>query len=80
MFSFLSVFVTVGGYSELEKEKINGELRKACSKYGHAVQPVRRVNTTSRLILLRRMMRSEAILGTLPIDAYFVTSSDEHQV
>ncbi|XP_076251360.1 xaa-Pro aminopeptidase ApepP-like isoform X1 [Rhynchophorus ferrugineus] len=56
-----------------------GELRKACSRRGNAVQPSRRLNSTSRLIELRQLMRSEVRLQTLPIDAYIITSSDEHQ-
>lgn len=66
--------------SELELAKEKGELRKACSKFGHAIQPRRRVNTTSRLIELRQLMASEVHLGTLPVQAYLVTSHDEHQV
>ncbi|KAJ8921864.1 hypothetical protein NQ315_008496, partial [Exocentrus adspersus] len=65
--------------SELELDKQRGELRKACSKFGHATQPERRVNTTVRLRKLREVMTSEIILGTSAIDAYLVTSSDEHQ-
>ncbi|XP_066253724.1 xaa-Pro aminopeptidase ApepP-like isoform X1 [Euwallacea similis] len=56
-----------------------GELRKACSKRGNPIPPARRVNTTMRLIEMRQIMKSEVILGTRPIDAYIVTSSDEHQ-
>ncbi|KAL1490820.1 hypothetical protein ABEB36_013449 [Hypothenemus hampei] len=56
-----------------------GELRKACSKHGNAIPPARRINSTLRLIELRQLMDSEVRLGTHPVDAYLVTSSDEHQ-
>ncbi|XP_074035620.1 xaa-Pro aminopeptidase ApepP isoform X2 [Leptinotarsa decemlineata] len=76
---FLCCCTLVLCYSELEREKQRGELRKACSKFGHAVQPIRRVNTTMRLQQLREKMTSEVILGAPAIQAYLVTSSDEHQ-
>ncbi|XP_048517336.1 xaa-Pro aminopeptidase ApepP isoform X1 [Dendroctonus ponderosae] len=56
-----------------------GELRKACSKRGNPLPPPARVNTTMRLIAIRQLMSSEVQLGTHPVDAYIVTSSDEHQ-
>ncbi|CAH1975267.1 unnamed protein product [Acanthoscelides obtectus] len=63
----------------LDLEKQRGELRKACSKYGHIAQPARRVNTTMRLAAFRNLMTDETVLLTLPIQAYLITSSDEHQ-
>lgn len=66
-------------YSELEEARRNGELRKACSKHGHPVQPERRINSTTRLIELRKIMESELILATTAVQAYLITSSDEHQ-
>ncbi|CAH0552784.1 unnamed protein product [Brassicogethes aeneus] len=70
-------FTFCSGYNE--ELKIKGELRKACSKRGHIRQPERRVNTTTRLIELRKLMKSELTLGTSAIDAYIVFSGDEHQ-
>ncbi|XP_025832435.1 xaa-Pro aminopeptidase ApepP [Agrilus planipennis] len=55
-----------------------GELRKACSTRGAAPQPPSRVNTTARLIALREVMRDEIQLKEQPIDAYIITSYDEH--
>uniref|UniRef100_A0A6P7GWA3 Xaa-Pro aminopeptidase ApepP-like n=1 Tax=Diabrotica virgifera virgifera TaxID=50390 RepID=A0A6P7GWA3_DIAVI len=66
-------------FSQLEEDRRNGELRKACAKHGHAVQPARRLNSTERLIKLREAMVSEVKLETSAIQAYFITSSDEHQ-
>lgn len=54
--------------------------RKACSKSGIPIQPPNRVNTTSRLIELRKAMSSEPMLRDLPIDAFFITTDDDHQV
>lgn len=65
---------------ELQRMRASGELRKACSKRGAAPQPPNRVNTTMKLIELRQIMRTETILRSKPIQAYIVTSSDEHQV
>lgn len=78
--SFIPGFSFIFCLSELELAKQKGELRKACSKFGHAIQPRRRVNTTLRLSELRNLMVSEVHLGTLPVQAYLVTSHDEHQV
>ncbi|CAH1279761.1 unnamed protein product [Diabrotica balteata] len=66
-------------FSQLEEDRKNGELRKACAKHGHAVQPARRLNSTDRLIKLREAMVSEVKLETSAIQAYLITSSDEHQ-
>lgn len=68
------------GLDELQRMRATGELRKACSKRGAAPQPPNRVNTTSKLIELRQIMKMETILRDKPIDAYIITSSDEHQV
>ncbi|CAG9864269.1 unnamed protein product, partial [Phyllotreta striolata] len=68
-----------GGYSELEQARQNGELRKACARHGHPVQPPRRLNSTTRLGRLRTAMASEVALGTAAVHAYLITSSDEHQ-
>lgn len=65
--------------TDLEK-KIKGTLRKGCPGFGHARQPERRVNSTLKLARLREVMRHSTILKELPIDAYIVTSTDEHQV
>ncbi|XP_018568972.1 xaa-Pro aminopeptidase ApepP-like [Anoplophora glabripennis] len=62
-----------------QEKKQNGTLRKACFELGHARQPERRVNTTLRLAKLREVLRSSITLKELPIDAYIVTSTDEHQ-
>ncbi|CAH1176444.1 unnamed protein product [Phaedon cochleariae] len=77
LFIFYSAYISCD--SELENLKQRGELRKSCSKFGHAVQPPRRVNTTVRITKLRDLMRSEVIIGTPAIQAFLVTSSDEHQ-
>lgn len=68
------------GMDELQRMRASGELRKACSKRGAAPQPPNRVNTTMKLIKLREIMKTETILRDKPIQAYIVSSSDEHQV
>ncbi|XP_050313116.1 xaa-Pro aminopeptidase 1-like [Anthonomus grandis grandis] len=74
------ILALIAGATASEQELITtGELRKLCSKRGNAIPPPRRVNSTLRLRNLREMMISEVKLGTHPIDAYLVTSSDEHQ-
>lgn len=63
-----------------EELRATGELRKACSRRGTPLQPASRANTTSRLINLRRVMNSSVDLADYTIDAFLVTSDDEHQV
>lgn len=56
------------------------ESRKACSKRGTPLQPDSRTNTTSRLINLRKVMTSSTDLADFTLDAFLITSDDEHQV
>ncbi|CAG9768775.1 unnamed protein product [Ceutorhynchus assimilis] len=76
IFLMYSVTISMAFDEELIQK---GELRKACSKRGNAAPPPQRVNTTMRLIALRELMSSEVRLFTHPVDAYLITSSDEHQ-
>lgn len=57
-----------------------GELRRACSERGTPPQPPSRVNTTERLLLLREAMRNVFVVNGQTLDAYLVTSDDDHQV
>lgn len=80
---FVSAIISLDcfGLDELERMRVSGELRKACSKRGATPQPKNRVNTTLRLMELRKIMRSETkLLQSGGIDAYIITSADEHQV
>lgn len=54
--------------------------RKACSKYGRPLSPPARVNTTTRLAVLRKLMNSSVELYDQPIEAFLVTTDDDHQV
>lgn len=78
MFFFSGISLALSA-TELEKKQ-NGTLRKACFEFGHARQPERRVNTSARLARLREIMRTNTAIKELAIDAYIVTSNDEHQV
>lgn len=60
--------------------RITGELRKSCSRRGATPQPKNRVNTTALLSRLRAIMQQQTKLRDKAIDAYIVTSDDEHQV
>lgn len=67
-------------FLRIERMRISGELRKACSKRGNAVLPPTRVNTTMRLLELRKIMNKSIIIEEDPIDGYIITSDDDHQV
>ncbi|XP_044757576.1 probable Xaa-Pro aminopeptidase P [Coccinella septempunctata] len=66
-------------FIRIERMRISGELRKACSERGNAVLPATRVNTTMRLIQLRELMNKSTVMGEDSIDGYIITSDDEHQ-
>ncbi|KAK5650517.1 hypothetical protein RI129_001546 [Pyrocoelia pectoralis] len=66
--------------SPYEKRIASGELRQACSNIGLLPQPPRRVNTTGRLIALRKLLNDPAELkDPFPLHALLVTSDDDHQ-
>ncbi|KAF5287703.1 hypothetical protein FQA39_LY15803 [Lamprigera yunnana] len=74
------IFCARHNLSAYEKLVASGELRKACSKHGLLPQPPRRVDTTSRLTALRRILNDTAELkDPLPLHALLVTSDDDHQ-
>ncbi|GLV45292.1 uncharacterized protein CBL_05392 [Carabus blaptoides fortunei] len=56
-----------------------GSRRKACSFRGILPQPPGRVDTTQRLTNLREHMVRESAVEGHAIDAYIITSGDEHQ-
>lgn len=68
--------------SVLTEEPIpeQGSIRKACSKRGYTPQPPSRVDTTDRIRRLRIEMSKENSVEDKPLDAYLITSDDEHQV
>ncbi|KAK9874996.1 hypothetical protein WA026_005809 [Henosepilachna vigintioctopunctata] len=66
-------------FLRIEEMRKSGELRKACSKRGNAILPATRVNTTMQLLHLRDIMKRSTVMGEDPIDAYIITSDDEHQ-
>lgn len=57
-----------------------GAVRRACSKRGYVAPPPSRVITTDRVQRLREQMTRENSVLDTPLDAYLITSDDEHQV
>lgn len=57
-----------------------GAIRKACSKRGYVPQPPSRIDTTQRVKKLREHMMRETSVEGQTIQAYIITSDDEHQV
>lgn len=79
---FLSVCVNCSReLNDKEKRIRQGTERKACSKFAVLPQPPSRVNTTERLIKLRKIMSQPTqIADILGLQAVVVTTDDEHQV
>lgn len=74
-----SLFVATQIEGQDETLRTTGELRRACSRRGAAKPPPGRINTSDRLKALRRVMQMDTIIQTISIDAYIITSDDEHQ-
>ena len=57
-----------------------GSQRKLCPPMDNVPQPPNRVNTTLRLHKLRTEMKRMNVIQMAPIDAYIITTDDDHQV
>lgn len=54
--------------------------RMSCSALGSGVRPRSRVTTTQRLEELRKVMNSSVELLDQPVQAFLITTDDDHQV
>lgn len=57
-----------------------GSLRRLCPPMQNVPQPVERVNTTLLLRRLRVEMRKNTLTQGPPMDAFIITTDDDHQV
>lgn len=75
-----SVSVCHSSSTTEEPIPLPGSVRKACSRRGYITQPASRVETTDRIQRLRIEMSRDNSVQDKPLDAYLITSDDEHQV